>query len=108
VRVMVCLALLLGALVVKCYFDASAERLRREHLRLTSRPASPFSAHWYLGADNQSHLLPGERDPYAEEDDDLLARGEAVASTLPSVPSHGATRPVGSGGVMPTSGWRAE
>jgi hypothetical protein len=106
---MVCLALVLTVFTAKCCFDAATERLRREHERMTARPASPYSAHWYLGADNQSHLLPGHRNPYVEyDDDDDLVGGVVAASTLPSVPSTAATRPGGSAGLMRTPSRRSE
>jgi hypothetical protein len=91
---MVCLALVLTVFTAKCCFDAATERLRREHERMTARPVSPFCAHWYLGAGDQSHLLPGHRSPYVEYDDDLVG-GVATASALPSVPSTAATRSTG-------------
>jgi hypothetical protein len=98
---MVCLALVLTVFTTKCCFDAATQRLRREHERMTARPVSPFSARWYLGADNQIHLLPGHRNPYVEydddDDDDDVASGVAAASTLPSIPSTAATRPAGRG-----------
>lgn len=87
-RAMICVALLLGAFVVKCHFDAAAERARREHLRFGAVPASPFSAHWYLDAERRMQLRPGHRDPYEEDG----GGGGAVATTMRAGPPYAGAR----------------